>query len=268
MVSGEPVAKIALSDQTLPPEHSDMFLQEEYPQSVLEGIETFGLQDTLQSVHARYYAARAYEGSVATRMKEAAAEELADTAKRHIAKVKDDLSNVAALVVEASLKNYIVTNPLRDALVANFHRAGIDSDAALDLVEDAFREAGAEYINTILNKAEEWMGAPKEAMEHHIKEITGMSYRHPGYAVADAEEDIPEAIEPESIPQMTTAAAPRNVPVRTVAAPTPQTRVASTPQNLSGNWQADKDEWKRRLNLFGRTASKAMALSADKLGRK
>lgn len=266
MVKGEPVAKIALSDQALPPEHSDMFLQDEYPQTVLEGIENFGIQDTLQSVHARYYASKAYEGAVAAKMKEAAMADLAAESRRHIAKVKDDLSNVAALVIEGSLKNYIVTNPLRDALVQQMRRAGVDADAAVDLVEEAFREAGATYFNTILAKAEEWMGAPKEAMEHHVKEITGMSYRHPGYALASEEDDIPEAIEPEEVPQMTTASVPRNVPLRTAGAPAPQARTAEASQNLSGNWQADKAAWKSRLNLFGRVASVALA-NAGKLDK-
>jgi hypothetical protein len=263
MVKGEPVAKIALQDQTLPQDQHDLFLQDDYPQFVLEGIEQFGLGDTLQSVHARYYAAKAMEGTVAVEMKKAAAAELEVQSKRHVAKIKDDLSNVASLVIEGSLKNYIVENPLRDALVQQVRSAGVDADAAVDLVENAFREAGSQYFTMILNKAEEWMGAPKEAMEHHIKEITGMNYRHPGYATADAEDEIPEAVESEEVPMVSTASVPKNVPLRTTAPQMPaQARTADT--KMTGNWQADRDAWKQRLNLFGHVASKSLANNADK----
>jgi hypothetical protein len=263
MVKGEPVAKIALADQTLPQDQHDLFLQQDYPQFVLEGIEQFGLADTLQSVHARYYAAKAMEGKVAAEMKKSAVADLAIQAKRHVAKIKDDLSNVAALVIEGSLKNYITENPLRDALVQQMRSAGVDADAAIDLVEEAFRAAGSQYFTMVLNKAEEWMGAPKEAMEHHVKEITGMNYRHPGYSTADAEDEIPEAVEPEQAPMISMASVPRNIPLRTMApqsAPQPRTAEAQ----FTGNWQADRAEWKKRLNLFGHVASKSLSNNADK----
>jgi hypothetical protein len=262
MVKGEPVAKIALADQTLPQDQHELFLQPDYPQFVLEGIEQFGLADTLQSVHARYYAAKAFEGAVAAEMKKSAAADMVGESRRHIAKVKDDLGNVAALVIEASLKNYIVENPLRDALVQQMRSAGVDADSAVDLVEEGFRQAGSQYFTMILSKAEEWMGAPKEAMAHHIKEITGMNYRHPGYAVADAEVDgeIPEAVETEEAPMISMASVPRNVPLRTMAPGMPaQASARTSSAQFTGDWQTDKNAWKQKLNLFGHVAGKSMA---------
>jgi hypothetical protein len=90
-----------------------------------------------------------------------------------------------------------------------------------------------------------------------------MNYRHPGYATADAEDEIPEAVEPEQVPMISTASVPRNVPLRTMAPQVaPQARTADA--QFTGNWQADRDAWKQRLNLFGHVASKSLANNADK----
>ncbi len=251
LVDGDPVAKIALADQQISPEHSEMFLDDNYPQFVLEGIENFGLKETLNSVNAKYYAASALEGDIATQMRAAATDDMADLHKASMADLKDKLISTAAVVIEGSMKNYLTDNPLKDALVRQLGRVSVDENSAIDLVEDAWREAAVDYMTAMLDKAEEWLGAPEEVMAHHIKEITGASYRHPGYVQGD-DDDIPMYEDPkapvaEDFHVPVTAAAPTNVPIRT-AAPSP-----------SNEFVGDKDYWKRQMNLTGRHMQQSLA---------
>jgi len=251
LVDGDPVAKISMADQQLPPEHLSMFLDENYPEFVLEGIENFGLKETLNSVHARYYAASALEGEVASKMREAAVNELEDTRKVAMSDLKDKLISTAAVVIEGSMKNYLTDNPLKDALILQMGRVSIDENTAVDLIEEAWREAAVDYVTAMLDKAEEWIGAPQEVMDHHIKEITGMSYRHPGYRQAD--DEIPQyddAISEAPVREKVAAVSvPANVPLRTAA-----------PSSTSGSgFTGDKDYWKRQMNLTGRHMQQSLA---------
>jgi len=250
LVDGDPVAKIALADQQLPPEHLGMFLDEHYPEFILEGIESFGLSETLNSVHARYYAASALKSDVAVKMREAAATDMEESRKVAMSDLKDHLISTAAVVIEGSMKNYITDNPLKDALIRQMARVSVDENTAVDLIEDAWREAAVDYVTAMLNKAEEWLGAPKEVMDHHIKEITGMSYRHPGYRAAS--DEIPEyddVISESPIREKVAAMqVPSNVPLRT-AAPSP----------TGAGFHGDKDYWKKQMNLTGRHMNQSLA---------
>jgi hypothetical protein len=248
LVDGDPVAKIALSDQpeNMIRDHADLFMDEDYPTFVLEHVAQFGFSDTMDNVHAKRYRAAAARGEVAAQMKQAAAEEMAEDQHAAIAQAKDRLINTANIALQGSTKNYILENPLKDRLVGLMRGAGVDENAAVDIVEDAWQEAAPAYFENILAKAEEWMNAPTEVLDHHIREISAMTYRHPGYT-APVREEIPMAA-PRPAP---VEAAPQNVPLRTHA--------SAVPQAPAGDWQAEKARWKRSLNLHGRVASASMA---------
>jgi len=245
MVDGDPVAKVAFEDQ---PEGvlSEMFTDDDYPQYVLENMQSFGVKETLQHVHARYYVASAMSGEVAQQMRTAAVEDMQVEHKQRLAEMKDQLINVANIVVEGSLKNYITDNPLRDALVQGMQTVNVDENAALDIVEAAFRQKGSDFFRAIIKKAEEWMGAPQEVLEHHVKEISQMDYRHPGY-VREIPEEIPEEQVVAHIEQV-----PASVPLRTVASASPAPR----PQAQAGQW--DKEAIKRELNLHQNLVQKSL----------
>lgn len=242
MVDGDPIAKVALKDQpqSMLNEH-DVFLDDDYPSWVLENIDTVGLGDTLTHIHARYYVAHALEGEVAQQMRTAAVRDMEADHRQRLAEMKDHLINTANIVLEGSLKNYITTNPLRDALVRRMQSVNVDEDAALDIVEAAFREKGADFFRAVIAKAEEWLGAPQEVLEHHIKEITQMDYRHPGYHRHD-EEQIQEHHVAEVMD------IPRSIPLRTVA---------SVPTQSVGGY--DREQLKRELNLHGRLIQKSLS---------
>jgi len=250
LVDGDPVAKVALADQpaNLSRDHSDLFLAEDYPQFVLEGVGQFGLGETLKNVHARLYAAAAFSGEVAEQMRTAAISEMEAGYRTRMADAKDGLINAANIVLQGSLNNYILENPLKDALVRNMHAAGVEEAAAINAVEHAWREAAPAFFSATLSKAEEWLGAPPEVLEHHIKEISAMSYRHPGYG--------PSADAIEVAPPVPHNAIPQNVPIRTTASTFYQPAPQQTQQQQQG-W--DRDYWKNRINLHGRVASASMA---------
>jgi hypothetical protein len=226
-----------------------MFLDENYPQVVLENVDRFGLASTLSTINAKYYAASASTGTVAQQMKTAAAEDLRQEQHTHIAAMKDSLINTASVVIEGSIKNYILDNPLRDELVREVRAAGVDPASAVDLVERALHSRAADYFRNVLAKAEEWLGAPPEVLQHHIKEISGMNYRHPGYDHFDAADDFAEERHVAS-----TQAVPRSVPIRTMA---------STAQS-SAPVITEREYWKKALNLHGRLVEKSMSSKSQR----
>jgi hypothetical protein len=244
LVDGDPVAKVALSDQpeSLTADH-DLFMDEDYPKFVLESVDTFGLRETLQHVNARYYTASAMEGEVAQQMRTAAVHDLEGEHRQRLAEMKDQLLNTANIVLEGSLKNYITDNPLRDSLVRRMRSVNVDERAALDIVEAAFREKGSDFFRAIIKKAEEWVGAPSEVLEHHVKEITQMNYRHPGYSAEG--DEIPM----EEPPVISASSVPSSIPLRTVAS------APHAPQHSSST----REQLKQELNLHGLLVQKSLA---------
>ena len=241
LVDGDPLAKVAFDDQqSMTADHADMFTDPDYPRYVLEGINNFGLEETLKHVHARFYTAQALHGKVAQTMRTAAAQDLEGVHRARLAEMKDHLINTASIVLEGSLKNYITENPLRDELVRLIKSANVHENDALDIVEDAFRSKGGDFFRAVIAKAEEWLGAPQEVLEHHIKEIAGMNYRHPGYSRLD-EEMIPEEH------TASTYEVPHNVPLRTIAS-VPQAQTEFT-----------RDQLRKELNLHGLLVQKSLA---------
>ncbi len=245
LVDGDPIAKVALSYQpeSLQRDHSELFTGEDYPKFVLEGIQEFGLAEALQHVHARLYAAAANSGDVASQMRQAAVQDMEVDHRQRLADMKDGLINTAEIVLQGSLKNYILENPLKDSLVSLMLTAGVHESAAVNIVEDAWQTSAGNYFTAILKKAEEWLGAAPEVLEHHMNEIQGMSYRRPQVTASD--EIAPAPVAPEHVPV--------NVPVQTYASAQP------APQPQGDDWTSQRKEWGKKLNLHGRVAQASLA---------
>jgi hypothetical protein len=244
VVNGSPVAAIHANSVDMPEEHRGMFFDEDYPKWIMQGIETVGLSKTLDSLNAKYFAARALEGDVFKAAEAKVAADQDEERRMKLATLKDNLLSHVAIIIEGSLKNYWQDNPLKDALLSEFRKSGLKSDAAVHHIEAAFRSGGTEYFDFVMKTAAEWLGKPREIIEHYISEIGASNYRYPQME-GEYDDEIPEA------PMHAFAEAtqegdvlPRNVPLRTVGQ-----------QHHASSRTFDTDTAKRAL--MGSVAAKA-----------
>ena len=245
---GEPVAKIALQDQEMPEDHRGPFLSEKYVRTLQGSIERVGMADTLQNVNAKVYAAAASRGKIADEMKTAAKSEMDAAFRNNVANLQDNLLNTVTLAIDASVKNVILENPLKEALVVSMRKAGVSERGAVEIVESAFREKGTEYFQSLARTAEEWMGMPDEAYKSITSMVSTAGYVHPedrnsGY-VFDDEDSIHEADARDE--EINTV--PRNVPLRSVASPQLR-REAGTDR---GDVEDYRNQLRGRLNVRGK----------------
>jgi len=253
--NGMPVAQLYLKDQNLQPEYESLFLQDSYKNSVIEGIRSFGgLVPTLDSLNARWYAAQATEGEVAAAAKQALAADMEQARARNMAQLKGDLLNTISLALAASQKNYILQNALKDSLVSQMQRAGLNERTATHLVEAAWRDSAAEYFEEIIAKAEEWLGAPPEALKHHQAEIAASPYRDPTMMIDDEYDYIPNARMPitASVPTddggEEEVEVPRSVPLHTAG--------RRTMANRGADFQEQVRFWSNEMRLADGHAKK------------
>lgn len=255
---GHPLAEIRLSDTGLKDEFKALFYKPSYIDRIKEGFTTFGVEETLKSVNARFYATAAYENDIASEVKAQLREETMAERRATLADLKDQFMNVMAIVAEGSVKNYWGENPLKEDIVNQFNSLGIDTNTCVNKIESAFRKSGASYLEMLINKADELLGAHEDVLKHHTAEIASMEWRHPGYAVE--EETIPVAASAQQrAPQV-----PRSVPI-TTGHGTPV--VAETRQAGGRKW--DPDFWRQRMKgrLSNRTAS-ALTVGYESFKRK
>lgn len=260
--NGKPVAELRMSDQNLQEGYEALFLQNNYPAVVKEGVRTLGgLVSTLNGLNARWYAAHATEGEAYEAAKQTVAEDMRQARARQMAQLKGDLLSTINLVLAASNKNYILQNALKDSLVNKMGRIGVHERTATAIVEEAWRTGASEYFDEVMTMAEEWLGAPPEALEHHKAQISTMPYRDPMSMMEDADL-IPEhgtmlharVANAQGVEEVVDV--PRSVPIRATgdqrfAAPAPRT--ASAPQ---GDVKEQARYWGQRMNLSGLAAKK------------
>ncbi len=237
---GHPLCEIHQADQNLKGEAADLFFLDSYKERIKEGIAHFGVAETFKTVKARFYATAAYEGDVAEKMKKAVRTEYDGERKEALAELKEKFLNTMALVVEGSIKNYWSENPLKEATVRSFGSLNIPPNVCIDKLEAAWRQAGAEYFEMLVNRADELMGAPADVVKHHAAEIASMEWRHPGYEPED-----------HTIPTVTARsqvepAVPKSVPIVTHGGPAAVPREAAT-EGESKKWNAK--EWKEKMRL-------------------
>jgi hypothetical protein len=216
VVNGSPVAAIHANSLDLPAEQRGMFFDEDYPKWVMQGIETIGIAKTLDSLNAKYFAAKALEGDVFKAASEKVAADQDEERLMKLATLKDNLLSHVAIIIEGSLKNYWQDNPLKDALLSEFRKSGVENDAMVHHIEAAFRQGGTEYFDFVMKTAAEWLGKPREIIEHYISEISASNYRFPQLDEEYDDEitEAPMAAFAEATPEGDTL--PRNVPLRTV----------------------------------------------------
>ena len=246
---GEPVAKIALQDQEMPEDHRGPFLSEKYVRTLTGSIERVGMADTLQNVNAKIYAASASRGHIADEMKKAAKAEMDGAFRNNIANLQDNLLNTITLAIDASVKNVILENPLKEALVVGMRKAGVSERGAVEIVESAFHEKGTEYFQSLAQTAEEWMGMPDEAYKSITSMVSTANYVHPedrnsGY-VFDDEDSIHEADSREE--EILTV--PNNVPLRSVASPRLRREAGATDREDAESYRT---QLRGKLNVRGK----------------
>ena len=247
---GEPVAKIALQDQPLPEDHRGPFLAEKYTHTLRNSIDRVGLADTLSAVHAKIYAAQGYKSKIANEMKTAAKADMDQAFKVNMANLQDNLLNTITLAIDASVKNVLLENPLKESLVLGMRKAGVSERGAVEIIEHSFRDKGPEYFQSLMHKAEEWMGMNDESQRQIAAMVSTSNYVHPADRMSDYsfedEEELNEG--PETVDVV-----PRNVPVRAVASQQEHMsrRTASTNES-DDSAETLRNELRGRLRLGSR----------------
>jgi hypothetical protein len=251
---GSPLCEIHRADLTFDPGAYELFTRDSYKDRLRESIASFGVVKTLNTVKARFYATAAYEGNIAEEMKKEIQAGMDGERREALADLKDSLLNVVGVVSEGSIKNYWGENPLKEALVKQLGNVGVQPNAAIDVIEAAWKVAAAPYFEFIVNKADELLGAPAEVLGHHTTEISAMEWRHPGH---EPESDfIPTAPTQASVP----TSVPIATPHRTVEAATEQTQAPEPPAS-GGQW--DRNYWRQRLGMSKKlTAASTNAFAA------
>jgi len=161
--NGDPVAKINLADQENAGRIAAHFVSEDYARSVIQGIQAVGLHETLASVKAKPYVAKIDENAKIAQIKAQLEAQAKETLRVQTANTKSKFVENLALVLEASASNFIVENPLKDALIAFMASAGIPEAMAAEGVDNAFFQHGVKTIAGFLDKAEEWANYTSEA---------------------------------------------------------------------------------------------------------
>jgi hypothetical protein len=214
--NGHPFGELRLSDiGAASSSQMDIFVSADYIPGVLKGISQIGLDEMLDTLNFRWYAAETHLPAAVDQIRQEVMADNEEAYKTRTTQIKGDLLSKMETAVSASLKNFMLHNPLKDRLVENFKKAGFDNEGLLiDAIEDAFRVSGAKYLADIVETADRWMGFDKEAFAQVKSEIDQMSYVHPLARAAFYEDD--EYQEEE----VTTASFPKSVPVRSIG-PTP-----------------------------------------------
>lgn len=175
LADGEPLAKIALSDQTYDgtdnPSFRKSFVSEAFGQSFASAATKKPIQQLLASCHGRPYAAavRATKAYAEIAVKAEAAAKA--TVQKSAAKFRDDFLSMLGLVAEAQRTNFMPENPLKEALFRSAKRAGVNDPTAL--IEAAFNEASTQHFEVMANKAVRWMDFSADALADIKETLAG-----------------------------------------------------------------------------------------------
>ncbi len=234
MAAGQPLCEIRQSDLNLDDRAKPMFVDESFGRAVASGIDSLGLRNALADLSPRYYALATTPTAEADRAKAEVQGDYEQAYQARVAETKTKVMDLMSLAFEASRKNFIVENPLRDSMRKALRQAGITDAVAVDLFESAMQESGADFIKNAMTQVNEWLGFEEAAIEQVRKTIVEANYSHPG------DRGVPIAPEPVE-------AAPQRPPIAT--APPVQQRSA---RSEGSDW--DADEALVRGAFFGSTA--------------
>jgi len=167
---GKPLAEIQLADQSNPEEIKDLFVSQEYAEHVVDACKgPIGVKNTLKSIRARFYASVVSKGHLAERAERKASAMHEGELATRLAALKEDFLNHLNLAVVASMKGMFLKNKLRENLIRKTRSAGLVT--ANNLVDEAFRESGQEFLSDLITQANKWMGYSPEAMSEISAEI-------------------------------------------------------------------------------------------------
>jgi hypothetical protein len=165
LANGEPLAKISLRDQ----DHADKivahFVSADFARSVVDGIQKHGIKATFAAVKAKTYIAKVDESKKIAEIKASLAASTEEALRQKTASLKAKYVENLGLVLEAAANNFIVENPLKDALVASLTNLGVPEAAAASITDEAFFQFGQKTLASFLDKAEEWSNTSPEAMK-------------------------------------------------------------------------------------------------------
>lgn len=214
VVDGKPMGEIRRSDLITDDATKDLFSTEEFPQHVTAAIQQLGFANVAPDLNIRYYAAKvtdkAAQGKAEALMTTAATQ----TIQTKLAELKNSLIHNVKLAMEASIKNVVLDNPLRDAVRAKFKTAGVPDAVIVDLFEDAMQDSGAKYFEAMLDQADEWLGYEKDSMAQVEKMIKKAGYVAPQARGLEVDPFVPQR---NTMPALRTMAP---APQRQAAAPT------------------------------------------------
>lgn len=206
IANGKPVGQIHMSDVVRDEDGAELFLSDDYAKGITQIVEQMGLHETLDDMNVRYYAAQVTDQAASNAAKHQVQADLEQAYQTRQAEMKQKFVNNLLLAVEASLKNVFVKNQLRDAIRQNFRGAGVPDAVIVDLFEDAMHTAGADYLNGLIGKAEEWLGFESDALAQVEASIKEADYSHPVDRGLKVEEpEMPQAQPSRSVPLRPTA---------------------------------------------------------------
>jgi uncharacterized protein Veg len=165
LANGEPLAKISLKDQ----DHADKivahFVSADFARSVVDGIQKHGIKATFAAIKAKSYIAKVDESKKIIEIKASLAASAEEAMRHKTASLKARYVENLGLVLEAAASNFIVENPLKDAIIASLTNLGVPEVAASSIVDEAFFQFGQKTLASFLDKAEEWSTTSPEAMK-------------------------------------------------------------------------------------------------------
>lgn len=168
LADGEPLAKVALSDQKIDKvaRNSDtfrkMFLHEDYARSIKSAASKTPLLQLLRDMNARAYTASVTRTAAYAEISDRAAKESKAEIQKKQAKFRDDFLSMFNLVAEAQVKNFLPRNPLKEALFKALKKAG--SHDPTPVIESAFIEAGPAHFESMANQAMKWLDYNAESL--------------------------------------------------------------------------------------------------------
>ena len=244
--NGKPVAEIALEDQPRAAEIADMFVSDEYAQTVKESLATFDNPlETLQSLNAKFYHAVVNTGEIAQRAASIAESHLEDEYAARLAALKEDFFNTMILTLQASnkgTKGLFVSNTLKQAMRQAMRQAGVENP--VPIVDTVWEKYAPQYFNEIIATTEKWMGYNAETLQEMTKEILG------GANFEQDEEDTEKQDSLVSANYRARQMGISNVPVRTGGF-VPQGDLTEQDERQA-NYKAVKNLLTKRISPFSR----------------
>jgi hypothetical protein len=244
--NGNPLAQITLRDQENAEKIAAHFVSADYARSVMSGIEAHGLKKTLEAVKAKPYVAIVDTAKKAKELSAKLSASSEETLREKLATIKANYVDNLDLVLEASANNFIVENPLKDALISAMATMGIPANTASELVDNAFFSQGASTFSQLLNKADEWSKLTSDARHEIVNALHAVGRRSRPMANMTSHAFSNPNYNQGLAQQMASAAIPVAAPVRAENSVSVSAHVGAPASASSA-----KEEYRRRFGRFG-----------------